>query len=354
MAERLENLGRHFRACQVKKAPIKVTITGAAGNIGYALVFMIGQGRMFGPTQPVDITLLEIPQVEKALEGVVMELKDCALPLIRGLRGVTNYKDGFDKCEVAILVGAKPRGPGMERKDLLGQNALIFRGQGQAIRDFASKDCKVLVVGNPANTNAMIASIYAEGVPKENFTSLTRLDQNRAIYQVAEKLNTKVENIKNLIIWGNHSTTQFPDVTFGEVRNFPTDGKTTNMKTAINDENWVRNFFIGKVAKRGAEIIQARKSSSAASAANAVCDHIHDWIVGTRPGEYVSMGVISDGSYGVPKGLNFSFPVECADGKWKIVQGLKWDEFSKGKIDETTKELVEERDLALEFLKSQK
>lgn len=344
---RIVTLGRHFFPQEKPLPPIKVTVTGAAGNIGYALVFMIAQGRMFGPNQPVELTLLEIPQAEQALKGVIMELKDCSFPLVVGFQGVTNYQEGFRNCQMAVLVGARPRGPGMERKDLLTANAEIFKGQGKAINEYADRNCKVVVVGNPANTNALICSIYADKIPKENFTALTRLDQNRAVFQIADRLNTHVDNIKNIIIWGNHSATQYADVSYGYVANHPSAGMTTSITGALNDQKWIQSDFITTVAQRGAEIIKARKLSSAASAASSVCDHVHDWLIGTKPGEYVSMGVISDGSYGVPKGIVFSFPVVCKEGRYQIVQGLKWSEFSKQKIDITTKELLEERKLAL-------
>lgn len=247
---RLVSLGRHFNPCESKKPPIKVTVTGGAGNIGYALVFMIGQGRLFGPSQPVSLTLLEIPPAQQALNGVLMELKDCAFPLLSEVKGTVDYKEAFTNCQVAILVGARPRGPGMERKDLLSANAQIFKGQGQAINDYADRNCKVLVVGNPANTNALICSVFADKLPKENFTALTRLDQNRAVAQVSEKLNVPVHEVKNLIIWGNHSATQYPDVNYGFVGNYPEAGVSTALKGAICDEGYVQGPFIKTVAQR--------------------------------------------------------------------------------------------------------
>lgn len=248
--QRLTTLGRHFNPCEAKKAPIKVTVTGGAGNIGYALVFMIGQGRLFGPNQPVSLTLLEIPPAQQALNGVLMELKDCAFPLLSEVRGSVDYKEAFMGCQVAILVGARPRGPGMERKDLLSANAQIFKGQGQAINEYADRNCKVLVVGNPANTNALICSVFADRIPKENFTALTRLDQNRAVAQVAEKINVPVHEVKNLIIWGNHSATQYPDVNYGYVGNYPTNEVGTAIKGALCDDDWVKGSFIKTVAQR--------------------------------------------------------------------------------------------------------
>ncbi|KRX09843.1 Lactate dehydrogenase/glycoside hydrolase, family 4, C-terminal [Pseudocohnilembus persalinus] len=354
MCSRLEAIGRHISAYQELKTPIKVTVTGGAGNIGYALVFMIGQGRMFGPNQPVDLTLLEIPQAEKALNGVLMELKDSSLPLISKLSGATDYKTGFSNCQVAILVGAKPRGPGMERSDLLGQNGQIFKGQGEALNQYADKNCKVVVVGNPANTNAMIASYYAPSIPRENFTALTRLDQNRAEAQIADKVNCHVSQVKNIIIWGNHSVTQYPDVNHATITNFPQNGISSTVIGAVGDLEYLQGQYCTTVAKRGAAIIEARKLSSAASAANAVCDHIHDWLVGTAPGQVVSMAVMGDGSYGMSKDVCFSYPVTCQNGVWKIVQGLHINKFSQQKLETTQKELLEERTMALDYLNKKK
>ena len=345
---RLKSLGRHFP--QLKKEeetkPIRVVVTGAAGQIGWVLCFMIAQGRMFGPYQKVILQLLELPAAEKVLNGLVMELKDCAFPLVADIKPTTKVEEAFDQADVAILVGAKPRGPGMERKDLLNENAKIFKAQGEAIDKFAKKTIKVLVVGNPANTNALIASHYAPSVPKKNFTALTRLDQNRAISQLSDKLKLPVDDIHNVIIWGNHSLTQYPDVNHGSV---VVGGQKSTIKDAVKDEKYIE-AFIPKVAKRGAEIISVMGKSSAASAANAACDHMHDWWVGTKPGEYVSMGIISDGNtYGVAPGLIYSFPCECKNGEWKVVDGLKIDEFSRKKLQETEKELVEERKMALDI-----
>lgn len=308
---------------------------------------MISQGRMFGPYQKVILQLLELPMAEAPLQGLVMELKDCAFPLVAEIKPTTKLEEAFDQADVAILVGAKPRGPGMERKDLLNENAKIFKAQGEAIDKYAKKNIKVLVVGNPANTNALIASHYAPSVPKKNFTALTRLDQNRALSQLSDKLKVPVEDVKNVIIWGNHSLTQYPDVNHGEVH---VDGKKQSIREAVKDDKYLNEVFIPKVAKRGAEIISVMKKSSAPSAANAACDHMHDWWVGTRPGEYASMGIISDGnSYGVAAGLIYSFPVVCQGGEWKVVEGLKVDEFSRKKFQETEKELLEERKMALDI-----
>jgi len=349
--DRLTQLSRQLSVQDLRKKPVNVTITGAAGNIGYSLVFMIGQGRMFGPSQPVSITLLELPHMEKVMQGVIMELNDSALPLIKGIRGTTEYKTAFTDCEVAVLVGAKPRGPGMERKDLLGQNAKIFKETGKALNEFANSDCKVLVVGNPANTNALIVSQFAPRIPAKNITALTRLDQNRAVFQVSQKLKANVEQIKNIIIWGNHSATQYPDVNSAFLLNYPTTGKRTSVRDAVKDDEWLKTQFISTVQKRGAAIIEMRKLSSAASAANAACDHIYDWLVGTAPGDIASMAVVSDGSYGIPEGLVFSYPVTCNNGDFHIVQGLKWDDFTKEKIAITTKELLEEKDMAMATVK---
>ena len=284
---------------------------------------------------------MELPAAEGVLQGLVLELKDGAFPLVAGIVATTKVEEAFAQADVAVLVGAKPRGPGMERKDLLNENAKIFKAQGEALDKHAKKNVKVLVVGNPANTNALIASHYAPSIPKKNFTALTRLDQNRALSQLSDKLKVPVEDIKNVIIWGNHSLTQYPDVNHGQVQN-------KSIRQAVNDDKYLNETFIPKVAKRGAEIIAVMKKSSAASAANAACDHMHEWWVGTKPGEYASMGVISDGNtYGVAPGLIYSFPLVCKNGEWEVVKGLKIDEFSKAKMQETEKELLEERKMAL-------
>eukprot|EP01015_Nassula_variabilis_P032915 TRINITY_DN780_c0_g1_i2.p1 TRINITY_DN780_c0_g1~~TRINITY_DN780_c0_g1_i2.p1 ORF type:complete len:368 (+),score=71.49 TRINITY_DN780_c0_g1_i2:87-1190(+) len=345
---RLSIIGRHLDAKQdLQRPPIKVTITGAAGNIGYGLAFMIGQGRMLGRNQPIDLMLLELPAVLDKAEGVMMELQDSALPLLSNIRATSDVKEAFTGCQIAILVGAKPRGPGMERKDLLSANSKIFQEQGRALNEFADRNVKVCVVGNPANTNCLIASHFAPNIPKRNFTALTRLDQNRALYQLANKLQTGVENIKNVIIWGNHSLTQFPDVNHGYLEQHTNQKVITSLRSAINDEKWIEQTFIPVVQKRGAEIIKKRGTSSANSAANAVCDHIHDWLIGTQPGEYVSMGVISEGQYGIPKDIVFSYPVTCTNGEWTVVEGFKWDESSVKRIKATTEELLEEKSMAL-------
>lgn len=277
----------------------------------------------------------------------MLELKDCAFPLLVEIKPTTKIEEAFDKTDVAVLVGARPRGPGMERKDLLNENAKIFKAQGEAIDKYSKKTIKVLVVGNPANTNALIASHYAPSIPKENFTALTRLDQNRALSQLSEKLSAPVENIKNVIIWGNHSLTQYPDVNHGEVL---IGNKNKTLREAVKDDKYLNEVFIPKVAKRGAEIIAIMRKSSASSAANAACDHVHDWWVGTKPGEFVSMAINSNGNtYGIAEGLMYSFPVVCKDGQWKIVNGLKIDEFSRQKLKETEKELLEERKMALDI-----
>ena len=347
--QRLKSLGRHFPQVsrEEENKPVRVTVTGAAGQIGSVLCFMIAQGRMFGPYQKVILQLMELPAAEGALQGLVMELKDCAFPLLADIRPTLKAEEAFEQADVAVLVGARPRGPGMERKDLLTANAQIFKGQGEAIDKYAKKNIKVLVVGNPANTNALIASHYAPSIPKKNFTALTRLDQNRALSQLSDKLKVPVEDIKNVIIWGNHSLTQFPDVNHGDV---VVGGKKLSIRDAVKDDKYLNDVFIPKVAKRGAEIISVMKKSSAPSAANAACDHMHDWWVGTKPGEYASMGINSDGNtYGVAPGIIYSFPVVCKNGEWQVVNGLSVDEFSRKKFQETEKELLEERKMALDI-----
>ncbi len=301
---------------------------------------------MFGPYQRVILNLLELPFAEGALKGLVLELKDGAFPLLADIKPTLDVDEAFDQIDVAVLVGAKPRGPGMERKDLLNENAKIFKVQGESLNKFAKKNVKVLVVGNPANTNALIASHYAPSIPKQNFTALTRLDQNRAISQLSDKLKVRVEDFKNVIIWGNHSLTQYPDVNHGEV--IVSGGQKKKIREALNDDAYFNDEFISKVAKRGGEIIAVMKKSSAASAANAACDHMHDWWVGTKPGEYVSMAVISDGNkYGVASGIIYSFPTICKNGEWEVVNGLEVNEFSRKKLKATEDELLEERKMAL-------
>ena len=319
------------------KTPVRVAVTGAAGQIGYSLLFRIASGAMLGPDQPVILQLLEITPALKALQGVVMELEDCAFPLLAGIVATDDANVAFKDIEYALLVGAMPRKAGMERSDLLSANGGIFRPQGQALAAVAKKNVKVLVVGNPANTNALIALSNASGLDPRQFTAMTRLDHNRALSQLSARVGKPVTHIKKMTIWGNHSTTQYPDLFHCEV-----DGQ--NAAALVNDPAWYESTYIPTVAKRGAAIIEARGLSSAASAANAAIDHMHDWALGTPEGSWVSMGVYSDGSYGVPAGLVYSFPCECKDGDWKIVQGLAIDAFSRGKMDATAKELCEERD----------
>ncbi len=316
------------------KAAVKVTVTGAAGQIGYALLFRIASGQLLGPDTPVRLSLLEIPPALKAAEGTAMELDDCAFPLLAGVDITDDPKHAFDGVNVALLVGARPRTKGMERGDLLEANGGIFKPQGEAINAGAADDVKVLVVGNPANTNALIAKSHAPDVPADRFTAMTRLDQNRALSQLANHLRVPVTEISKMTIWGNHSATQYPDLVHAEV------GGRSAM-SVVDDEAWVRDTYIPRVAKRGAEIIEARGASSAASAANAAIDHVHDWVHGT---DWTSMAVVSDGSYGVPEGLISSFPVRCADGRWEIIQGLEIDDFSRSRIDASVAELAEERD----------
>ena len=314
----------------------KVTVTGAAGQIGYALLFRIASGQMLGPDTKVHLSLLEIPAAVKAAEGTAMELDDCAFPLLDKISISDDPKEAFDGVNIGLLVGARPRGPGMERADLLEANGGIFKPQGEAINAGAADDVKILVVGNPANTNALIAASAAPDVPKERFTAMMRLDHNRAIAQLANKLGRPVSDIKRMTVWGNHSATQYPDISHALVDGAPAPAQ-------VDDEVWVREEFIPRVAKRGAEVIDARGSSSAASAANAAIDHVRDWVLGTPEGDWVSMGIPSDGSYDVPEGIIAGFPVTCANGEYSIVQGLEIDEFSRGKIDANAAELQDER-----------
>ncbi len=319
------------------KTPVRVTVTGAAGQIGYALLFRIASGEMLGKDQPVIIQMLEITSALGALDGVEMELNDCAFPLLAGTVKSDEPAVAFADADYALLVGAMPRKAGMERADLLEANGGIFGPQGKAINDTASKDIKVLVVGNPANTNALIAMHSAPDVDPRQFHAMTRLDHNRAISQLAERVGEPVTSVTNMTIWGNHSTTQYPDLFHAKVNG-------ENAAALVNDQDWLENTFIPTVAKRGAAIIQARGASSAASAANAAIDHIHDWALGTPGGDWVSMSTISDGSYGVPEGIISSFPTTCSGGDYQIVQGLDIDEFSRAKIDASAAELVSERD----------
>jgi malate dehydrogenase len=321
----------------VNATPVKVAVTGAAGQIGYSLLFRIASGSIFGPDRPVELRLLEITPALKALEGVVMELDDCAFPALSGVEIGDDPNAIFDGANLALLVGARPRTKGMERGDLLEANGGIFKPQGQAINDHAADDVRVVVTGNPANTNALIAMSNAPDVPKERFSALTRLDHNRALAQLAAKTGTSVNDLAKMTIWGNHSATQYPDIFHAEVA-----GK--NAYEVVGDQSWLENDFIPTVQKRGAAIIEARGASSAASAASATVDHARDWLHGTPAESWVSMAVCSDGSYGVPEGLVSSFPVTTSDGDWSIVQGLDIDEFSQSRIDATVAELGEERD----------
>jgi malate dehydrogenase len=324
------------------KQPVRVTVTGAAGQIGYALLFRIASGAMLGDDQPVILQLLDITPALDALEGVKMELDDCAFPLLAGVVCTDDPNVGFKDSDYALLVGARPRGPGMERKDLLEANAAIFSVQGKAIDTVASKDIKVLVVGNPANTNALITQRNAPSIPKENFTAMMRLDHNRAKSQLAAKTGKEVSDITNMIVWGNHSATQYPDLSPVKV------GGQAALE--LVEQDWYENDFIPTVAQRGAAIIKARGASSAASAANAAIDHMRDWALGTNDGDWVSMGIYSDGSYGVAEGLIYSFPCTCKDGKWSIVQGLEISEFSQARMKATEQELTEERDAVKHLL----
>ncbi len=317
--------------------PVKVTVTGAAGQIGYAILFRVASGQMLGPDTPVHLNLLEIPQAVKAAEGTAMELDDCAFPLLAGIDIYDDPKPAFDGTGVGLLVGARPRGPGMERGDLLEANGGIFKPQGEAIAAGADSDVKILVVGNPANTNALIAMNNADGVPRERFTAMMRLDHNRAKSQLAAKTGASVSDVTNMTVWGNHSATQYPDLFNARVGG-------ENAAEKVGDQNWLEDTFIPTVAKRGAAIIDARGASSAASAANAAIDHVHDWVHGTPEGDWVTMGIPSDGSYGVDEGIIAGFPCTTSNGSWEVVQGLEISEFSQGRIDASIDELKGERD----------
>ena len=317
--------------------PVKVAVTGAAGQIGYAILFRIASGQLLGPDTPVRLSLLEIPPAVKAAEGTAMELDDCAFPLLAGIDIADDPNVAFDGVNIALLVGARPRTKGMERGDLLEANGGIFKPQGQALNAHAAPDIKVLVVGNPANTNALIAMSNAPDIPRERFTAMTRLDHNRAIAQLAKKTGAAVSEITNMTIWGNHSATQYPNLFHAKVRG-------QNAAEVVNDQSWLENDFIPTVQKRGAAIIEARGASSAASAANAAIDHVHDWVLGTPEGDWVSMAIASDGSYGVDEGVISSFPVTTSGGSFEVVQGLDLDDFSRARIDATVAELGEERD----------
>ena len=324
------------------KQPVRVTVTGAAGQIGYALLFRIASGAMLGDDQPVILHLLDITPAMEALEGVRMELEDCAFPLLAGIVCTDDPDTGFKDADYALLVGARPRGPGMERKDLLEANAAIFSVQGKAIDDHASRDIKVLVVGNPANTNALITQRNAPSIDPRNFTAMTRLDHNRAMTQIALKTGTTVNDVTNMTIWGNHSATQYPDLFNARVKG--------QAAIELVDQDWYEDDFIPTVQQRGAAIIKARGASSAASAANAAIGHMRSWALGTEGDDWVSMGVRSDGSYGIAEGLIYSFPCRCSGGQWSIVAGLEVGEFSRAKMDATAKELGEERDAVQHLL----
>src|SRR5947209_16730591 len=304
---------------QVTDAPVRVAVTGAAGQIGYQLLFRIASGQLLGPDTPIHLSMLEIPDALGAAEGTAMELVDCAFPLLTGIDISDDPNEAFDRVNVALLVGARPRSKGMERRDLLEANGGIFKPQGEALNAHAADDVKVLVVGNPANTNCLIAKSNAPDIPGERFTAMTRLDHNRAIGQLANKLGAGFREITNMTVWGNHSPTQYPDITHAKVRG-------QNAAEAVDDHAWIKNEFIPTVQKRGAAVIEARGASSAASAANAAIDHVHDWVLGTRPDDWVSMAIPSDGSYGVEDGLISSFPVTCSNGSYQIVQGLDIDD----------------------------
>jgi malate dehydrogenase len=325
------------------KEPVRVAVTGAAGQISYSLLFRIASGQLLGADQPVILQLLEIPPAMEALSGVVMELHDCAFELVQGIVATDDPNVAFKDVDYALLVGSRPRGPGMERKDLLEANAAIFSVQGKSLNDHASRDVRVLVVGNPANTNSLIAQRNAPDLDPRHFTAMTRLDHNRAVTQLAQKTGKHVVDVKGLSIWGNHSATQYPDVSHASI-----DGRAAD---SLVDQSWVEETFIPIVQQRGAAIIKARGLSSAASAANAAIEHMRDWALGTD-GEVVSMAVYSDGSYGITKGLIYSFPCTCAGGDWAIVQGLDINDFSRGKMNETETELTEERDAVKDLLPS--
>jgi malate dehydrogenase len=324
------------------KDTVTVTVTGAAGQIGYALLFRIASGQLLGPDTPVRLRMLEIEPALKAAQGTAMELEDCAFPLLTAIDITADARAAFDGANVALLVGARPRTAGMERGDLLSANGGIFRPQGEALNAGAASDIKVLVVGNPANTNALIAASHAPDIPGERFTAMTRLDHNRALSQLANKTGASVTDIRHLTIWGNHSATQYPDWSKATISGRP-------VEEVVGDRGWLENTFIPTVAKRGAAIIEARGASSAASAANAAIDHVYDWVNGTREGDWTSAAIMSDGSYGVPEGLVSSFPVTSSGGRWEIVQGLEIDDFSRSKIDASVAELVEERDAVREL-----
>jgi malate dehydrogenase len=318
------------------KKPVTVTITGAAGNIGYALAFRVASGQMLGADQPINLNLLEIPAASAAVQGVVMELNDCAFPTLNKVMATHDPGLAFKDCNFGMLVGARPRGPGMERKDLLLENAKIFSAQGKALDAVASRDVRILVVGNPANTNSLITQHNAPSLPPHRFTAMTRLDHNRGLAQLTEKSGAPLAEIKKIIIWGNHSATQYPDLHHATVRGVPA--------LSVVEASWFKEAYIPTVQQRGAAVIKARGTSSAASAAAAALDHVHDWMLGTPPGDWVSMAVASDGSYGIPEGVIYSYPVTCKNGEYSIVQGLSISDFSREKMQATLRELLEERD----------
>jgi malate dehydrogenase len=320
----------------VSDSPVRVAVTGAAGQIGYAILFRIASGQLLGPDTSVHLSLLEIPDALKAVEGTAMELDDCAFPLLSGVDITDDPNQAFDGVNIALLIGARPRSKGMERSDLLEANGGIFKPQGKALNDHAASDIKVLVVGNPANTNCLIAQQNAPDIPPERFTSMMRLDHNRAIAQLAAKAGVPVREVTNMTVWGNHSPTQYPDIFNAKVK-----GK--NAAETVNDQEWLENEFLPTVQKRGAAVIEARGASSAASAANAAVDHVRDWVLGTPEGDWVSMGIPSDGSYGVEEGLISGFPVTCSNGAYEIVQGLELNDFSQSRLEATVNELGEER-----------
>ena len=319
-------------------SPVRVAVTGAAGQIGYAILFRIASGQLLGPDTPVHLSLLEIPDALKAVEGTAMELDDCAFPLLSGVDISDDPNKGFDGVSVALLIGARPRTKGMERSDLLGANGGIFKPQGKALNDHAASDIKVLVVGNPANTNCLIARSNAPDIPAERFTSMMRLDHNRAIAQLAAKVGAPVAEVTNMTVWGNHSPTQYPDIFHAKV-----NGR--DAAEVVADQDWLENDFIPTVQKRGAAVIEARGASSAASAANAAVDHVRDWALGTPDGDWVSMGIPSDGSYGIDEGLIVGLPVTCSGGTYEVVQGLDLNDFSRSRLEVTVNELKDEREM---------
>ena len=318
-------------------SPVRVAVTGAAGQIGYAILFRIASGQLLGADTPVHLSLLEIPAALKAVEGTAMEIDDCAFPLVAGVDITDDPNQAFDGASVALLIGARPRTKGMERSDLLEANGGIFKPQGKALNDHAASDIRVLVVGNPANTNCLIAKSHAPDIPAERFTSMMRLDHNRAVAQLASKAGATVSDITNMTVWGNHSPTQYPDIFNAKV-------KGQNAAEVVSDQEWLENDFLPTVQKRGAAVIEARGASSAASAANAAVDHVRDWVMGTSDGDWVSMGIPSDGSYGVEEGVIFGYPVTCSGGSYQIVQGLDLNDFSKSRLDVTVNELKDERE----------